>query len=172
MRALLLFAALILLTPGCDLIVDDCLYDDFGCSLPGRWQLVSVNGEAVASGYVEIEADYLSRDGYFDLPTGLEPPANPDFGDFSRIRGPFLGTYSGYVTEDETRTFRFDASLSGVPCSIGNCIVNLYTRFEEREEDRFTLVLGTVDVDLVPGLAQAPYLQAGTVLAFRRSGGR
>ena len=170
MRAFSLFAALLLLASGCSLVVDDCLYDDFGCSLPGRWQLVSVNGEAVASGSVEINAGFIDRDGYLDLPTGLEPPANPDLGDLSRIRGPFLGTYSGYVTEDETRTFRFDASLTGVPCSIGNCLVSLYTRFGEMEEDRFTLVVSSVDDDLVPGLAQAPYLRQGTVLAFRRSG--
>ncbi|SRR5690606_3825724 len=170
MRAFPLFAALFLLASGCSLVVDDCLYDDFGCSLPGRWQLGSVNGEAVASGSIEINEGYLDRDGYLDLPTGLEPPSNPNAADLSRIRGPFLGAYSGYVTEGETRTFRFDASLTGNPCSVGNCLVSLYTRFGEMEEDRFTLVVSSVDDDLVPGLAQAPYLRQGTVLAFRRSG--
>lgn len=164
MRILPLVALLLLLNPGCDYIVDDCLFDDFGCSLPGRWNLVSAGGEPVTAGYMEIEDDYIPGDGYLDWPTGLTTG-----GDLDRIRGPFLGSYSGYAL-DEPRTFRLDASLTGVPCSIGNCIINIYTRFGVMDDDLITLIVGTVDDDLVPGLANAPYLQSGTVLEFRRSG--
>ena len=168
MRVLFLaaLAALLVGAPGCSLIVDDCLYDDFGCDLPGRWALTSVNGEAITgTGYIEIEEDYIPGDGYLDLPTGL-----PETDNLARIRGPFLGSYSGYAVEGETRTFRFDLSLTGVPCSIGNCIVNIYTRFGDTDGDQLTLIVGSVDDDLVQGLRNAPYLRSGSVWAFRRTG--
>ena len=156
------------LLAGCSLVESDCLYDDFGCSLPGRWSLVAVDGAAVsATGYLDIEMGFINRDGYLTLPTGLPAPTDGTR-DLSTIRGPYVGTYAGYASEGETLTYTMDVALTGVPCSIGNCLVTIRGRFTETADDRFTLVVTDVDDDLVPGLAGAPYLRAGTPLRFER----
>jgi hypothetical protein len=160
------FFLVALITLGSCSIYDTCSYDDFGCRLPGRWTLETVDGTA-ASGSMEINTGSYDRDGYLTMATGLET--------FPEARGPFGGTYLNPLVEGEMRTYRIEISLVEVPCSIGNCSIILETRVEDdaADEDAFTLIVSTYRVPdqtelRVPGLRRAPVFQAGTRLRFTR----
>ena len=160
MIRLSLILALAVTLGGCDLIVNDCLYDDVGCDLPGDWRLVSVNDEAM-TGRWEIAEGFVDRSGYGVLPTGNEQ--------FPEMRGAFESDYS----LDPDRPQGFDVQLWSMVVDNGTVYLDLYGRIESLDDDRMVYVVSRPDAELIFAGGGSiplsfPLLARGTRLIFER----